>query len=163
MMPVAHRLVGIALAGPPVVVMLCVFAVGVGERTGVPVFAAAGPANLAEAAAGGRADDVVRRLRASEDPLRVYQLRPDVISSVVLRATPMEAAIWSGRLPVVQLLDGGGAIADAAHRREIACLAADMEMDDMVEYLSPGGPPECVPRQAYERVLARTPREPPND
>jgi hypothetical protein len=95
--------------------------------------------------------------------LRVYDLRPDVISSVVLRATPMEAAVWSGRLPLVQLLDGGGAIQDDAHRREIACLAVDMEMDDMVEYLSPDGPPDCVPREAYERVLARTPREAPND
>src|SRR5688500_10139722 len=135
MMPIAHRLVGVALAGPPVMAILCVFAVAIGERAGVRVFAAAGPSNLAEAAAAGRADDVVRRLRAGEEPLRVYDLHPDVISSVVLRATPIEAAVWSGRLPIVQLLDDGGAINDAAHRLEIACLAVDMEMDDMVEYL----------------------------
>jgi hypothetical protein len=102
-------------------------------------------------------------MRAGEDPFRVYGLHPDAISSVVLFATPMEAAVWSRQLLMIQLLDREGAIQDAAHRREIACLAADQEIGDMVEYLSPGGPPECVPREAYERVLARTPREAPND
>jgi hypothetical protein len=163
MMPFAHRLVGLALAVPPALVILCTFAVAAGERTGVRVFGAVGPANLAEAAATGRADDVVRRMRAGEDPSRVYDLHPDAISSIVLRATPLEAAVWSRQLLMIQLLDRAGAIQDAAHRRAIACLAMDLEMGDIVEYLSPGGTPECVPREAYDRVLARTPREAPND
>lgn len=131
-------------------------AVVVAERSGARAFDAPPPANLAEAAGTARADEVVRRLRLGEDPHRIYDLRPEVISSTVLKATPMEAAVWSRQELLVRLLDREGAIRDDARRQEIACLAADLEVDDMVEYLSPGGPPDCVPGQARERVLART-------
>jgi hypothetical protein len=69
---------------------------------------------------------------------------------------PVEAAMWSRQLLMVQLLDGGGAIGDASEREEFACLAADLALEDIVEYLSPSAPPGCTPQQAHDRVLART-------
>ena len=151
-----HRLAGLALAGPPVLAVLCVLAVVVAEQSGARAFGAPPPANIAEAAGTARADDMLRRLRLGEDPHRLYDLRPEVISSTVLKATPLEAAVWSRQELIVRLLEREGALRDDAHRQEIACLAADLELDDMVEHLSPGGPPDCVPGQARERVQART-------
>jgi hypothetical protein len=148
------------LAVPPALALVCGLGVAAAERGGARLFAGPSPANLAEAAASGRADDVVRRLRAGEDAFRVYDLRPDVISSSVLRATPAEAAMWSRQLLMIHLLDREGALGDdAARRRELACLASDLELEDVVEYLSPGMPPGCTPQQARDRVVARTSRD----
>lgn len=146
----------VALAVPPLLAIACGLAVGIAERSGVPLFAAVPPANLAEAAAVGRADDVVLRLRRGEDPRAVYDLRAEFISSAVLKATPAEAAMWSRQLLLIQLLDREGVLGGGAHRHELACLAADLEIEDVVAYLSPGGPPACAPQQARDRVLART-------
>jgi hypothetical protein len=145
-----------ALVVPPMLALACATLVSIAERSGTTVFSAVPPANLAEAAAMGRADDVVRRLGLGEDQRRVYDLRPEVISSAVLRATPVEAAMWSRQLLMVQLLDRAGAIADAGQRRALACLAADLELEDIVEYLSPAASPACVPQAARDAVLARS-------
>jgi len=156
MMSGVQRGVILALVVPPALAILCVLAIVVAEPAAVPLFSAAPPGNLAEAAAAGRGDDVVRRLHLGDDLHRAYRLRPEVSYSPVLRATPIEAAMWSGQLLMVQLLDREGAIADSAHRQELACLAADLEVDEeIVAYLSPADPPDCVPQQARERVLAR--------
>ena len=146
----------LALAAPPCLAMVCVLAIAIGERSGTTVFGAVPPANLAEAAATARGDDVVRRLALGEDRFRVYPLRPEAISSTVLVATPMEAAMWSKQLLMIHLLDRGGAVRDAAHRHELACLAADLDAEDIVEYLSPEGAPDCVRDEARLRVVART-------
>src|SRR5688572_28344337 len=146
---------GLALAAPPCLAIACLLAVVIGERAGTTVFGAVPPANLAEAAATARGDDEVRRLALGEDRFRVYPLRPEAISSTVLLATPMEAAMWSKQLLMIHLLDRGGAIRDAAHRRELACLAADLDAQDIVEYLSPQGPPDCIRDEARQRVVAR--------
>jgi hypothetical protein len=152
------RLVAWALALPACAAFAAVLAIAGAERAGRGVLAGAPPSNLAEAAATGRADDVVRRLRRGEDPQRVYDLRPEAISSVVLKATTLEAAIWSRQRLMIELLDREGAIVDEAHRRELACLAADLDSPDVVEYLSPGGAPGCARGEVFNRVLARTPR-----
>lgn len=151
-----QRPVIMALVAPPAVVIVCVALVGIAERSGTTIFGALPPANLAEAAATGRGDDVVRRIDVGEDHQRVYDLRPEVISSAVVRATPVEAAMWSRQLLMVQLLDRAGAIADDEQRRTLACLAADLELEDIVEYLSPAAAPACVPQAARDAVLARS-------
>jgi len=156
-MALVQRPAVVALVVPPMLAIMCVVLVGVAERSGTTIFGGQPPANLAEAAALGRADDVVRRLDLGEDHQRVYDLRPGVISSAVLRATPTEAAMWSRRLPIVRLFDRAGAI-DTARRRELACLAADLDLEDVVEYLSQAGPPRCAPHEARDRVLARSAR-----
>ena len=106
----------------------------------------------------GRADDIVRRIELGEDRHGVYELRPEVISSSVVRAMPVEAAMWSRQLLMVQLLDGEGAIRDSSERQAFACLAADLDLRDIVEYLSPAAPPQCTPDEARDRVLARSAR-----
>ena len=153
-----QRLLAAALVTPPVLAIFCAVAIVIAERSGTTVFGSAPPANLAEAAAMGRADDIVRRIELGEDRHGVYELRPEVISSAVVRAMPVEAAMWSRQLLMVQLLDGEGAIRDSSERQAFACLAADLDLRDIVEYLSPAVPPQCTPDEARDRVLARSVR-----
>jgi hypothetical protein len=113
--------------------------------------------NVAEAAAMGQASEVIRMLREGQDPNRVYPVRPEVISSTVTRVTALEAAIWSRRAQQVELLDRAGAIRNPESRHYLACLAADLPVDEVVQYLSPDGPPSCTAGDAIKQVLARTP------
>ena len=132
-----------------------VLAVAVGERAGAAPFAGVTPRNSAEAAGLARAADVIRFLRSGEDPRRVYPVRPEVISSAVVRATTLEATIWSRQLELVRVVDGLAPF-DRDERAALACLAADLDVDDVVEYLAPEGAEYCEPGKALERVMARS-------
>ncbi len=112
--------------------------------------------NLAEAAALGSASEVVRRLDAGENPARLVAVRPFAISSSVTRVTALEAAVWSRSAELMQLLDRTGAIADGETREHLSCLAKDLRVEEIVEYLSPKGPSQCVPEQALKVVVARS-------
>ena len=146
----------IALLAPVAIVAAGLAWIAGGERVGATPFAGPVARNSAEAAGRGSAVDVMRFLRSGEDPRRVYATRPEMIASGVERATTLEAAMWSRQLELIQLLDGAGAIDGDGERRALACLAADLEIDDVVEYLAPDGVAHCEPGRAYERVLART-------
>lgn len=151
----AHRLViACAAAAPLCLVTIYLVAVSLTEAGGAALLAARSPANLAEAAASGRADLVLRLLRQGERADAVYDVHPDVISSAVRQATALEAAIWSRQLELVELLEREGAIAPDV-RRALACLAGDLGVDDIAEYLGPADP-ACVPDEALEAVVART-------
>ncbi|HEY6362010.1 MAG TPA: hypothetical protein VIX63_12935, partial [Vicinamibacterales bacterium] len=123
---------------------------------GVSPFSGLGPVNSAEAAGMASAVHVIRFLRMGEDPNRVYPLRPEIISSSVLRATTLEAAVWSRQPALIQLLDREGAIVGADRRRALACLAADLGVEDVADYLAPEDTAFCEPGKAFEAVLART-------
>jgi hypothetical protein len=135
-----------------------VFAIGVmaGERAGYTPLSNGGPANAAEAAALGNASDVLRYLWQGERFDHVQPLRPSIISSQVLRATPLEAAIWSRQLELMRLLDAHNAIAGDATRHHLACLAQDIKLVDVAGYLAPDGVGACGPDEGFARVLARS-------
>jgi hypothetical protein len=59
-------------------------------------------------------------------------------------------------VPLIRLLDREGAIPAGGGREALACLAADVGVDDIVTYLSPAAPPNCTPGEAMTRVTART-------
>jgi hypothetical protein len=145
-----------AISAPLVAGSALLFLVAAGERLGATPFAGLVPANSAEAAGMGSAVHLIRFLRMAEDPTRVYPVRPEIISSAVLKATTLEAAMWSRQIELVQLLDREGAIVGDQRRRELACLAADLRVEDVAEYLSPEGVAYCDAGKAFGRVLART-------
>jgi hypothetical protein len=145
------------LALPVVAATAGVFVTAAGERVRPSAFAQYRPHNSAEAAALGNAAEVVRLLRLSGDPTRVYPVRPEIIAESVQRATTLEAAMWSRRVQMIRLLDAEGAIVDSATRGELACLASDLDLPDVVEYLTSGTARDCVPEAALKRVFARTP------
>jgi hypothetical protein len=151
-LPVA---IAVALLVPICIATAGIAWVAAGERAGARPFAGLVPQNSAEAAALANAGDLLRFLRRGEDPHAVYPVRPDVISSAILRATTIEAAMWSRQVEMIKLLDREGLIRDD-ERAALACLAVDLRIDDVIEYLAPEGSSGCEPGQALARVTART-------
>ena len=146
----------LALLGPLCVAMIGIVGVATGERLGGAPFGGLVPRNSAEAAALASASDLLRFLRSGEDPHRVYDVRAEVISSAIARATTVEAAMWSRQLEMVQLLDREGAIPSGPERRALTCLAADLQIEEIVEYLAPDEIGDCESGVAIGRVAART-------
>ena len=152
-LPVA---IALALLAPIGVATVGVLTVAAGECVGATPFAGVVPRNSAEAAGLGRAAELLRFLKAGENPHVVYPVRPEILSSAILRATTVEAAMWSRQVEMIKLLEREGAIDGSEERAALACLAADLKIDDVVEHLAPEGVSGCEPGQALARVTART-------
>ena len=146
----------LAMAGPVVLATLMIVAFSGLELLGRTPFAVGPFRNVAEAAGLGAASDVLRMLGNGEDPNRVMPVRGEIISSSVKQATALEAAIWSRRLELLELLDRRGAIVDMQSRRHLACLASDLSALDIAEYLSRHTSPDCVRGHELDLVLQRT-------
>jgi hypothetical protein len=149
----------VAAAAPACLVTLGVIVFVLFELSGRTLSSEGLPHNVAEAAALNNDSTVMRLLNAGEDPSRVVDVRPFVISSGVRRVSGLEAAVWGNSLELIAFFDRAGAIGDG-ERRRLSCLAADLRREDIVEYLAPNGAPECEAGRALAEVEARTPREP---
>jgi hypothetical protein len=146
----------LAIAGPAMLATVMIVLFSGLELLGRTPFAVGPFRNVAEAAGMGAASDVLRMLGNGDDPNRVMPVRGEIISSSVKQATALEAAIWSRRRELIELLDRRGAIVDASIRQHLACLAADLDARDIVEFLSPGRAPGCERGRALDLVLERT-------
>lgn len=112
--------------------------------------------SIAEAAGIGNSAETLRRLLAGEDPARVQAIRPFIIGSEITQVTALEAAVFSRRVQLVQMLDDRGAIVGGEARRALACLALDTDIGEIVQYLAPDGPPACEPGAARALIVARS-------
>ena len=148
------RALAAAFALPPLLAFLCLASVALVEGAGGLLFAVPSPANIAEASALGRADLVYRYLRDGSDPLRIYPVDAHVISTAVRHVTPVEAAVWSRQVQMMQLYEAVGALRDPRTRRHVACLASDLDAQEIVEHLS-GAEPACAAEQAIGAIMAR--------
>src|SRR5512138_1841448 len=92
-------------AVPAVLATLVILTFSALELLGRTPFSIGPFRNVAEAAGMGAASEVLRLLGTGEDPNRVLPIRREIISSSVTRATALEAAIWSRRRELVELLD----------------------------------------------------------
>ena len=143
----------IAVALPAAAATVAVAAFAVFEAAGNQSITMA-PVNIAEAAGLANASEVLRLLRSGSDPARVMPARPEIISSAVPHITALEAAVWSRHVELVHMLDDEGVIV-GDERRRLACLAADLQVGDIVEYLSPEAPPDCVAGQVEQEIRGR--------
>ena len=89
-----------------------------------------------------------------DNPSRIHPIRGDIISPKIRHATTLEAALWSRHIEMIRVLDREGAIVDAEQRRELACLAVDLELPEVANYLAPER--ACVPGAVLERIIARS-------
>lgn len=110
--------------------------------------------NGAEAAAAGDAARVLRFLRMGDDPTRIHSVRPQFISGNILKVTTMEAAMWSRQIDMIRALDREGAIVDPDQRRDLACLAFDLDLPAVKRYLD--ADVACVRGAAIARIIERT-------
>ena len=150
------RWLAAVLSVPMLLVFGAVCVLAIGERAGRTPFGGMRARNAAEAAGLGHSGELLRFLRLGDAPDAVYAVDPEIISSSVRWATPLESAIWSRRVEMIELLDREGFLREENVRGELACLAADVRVEDIVEYLAPGGASWCIPEAAAEAVLART-------
>ena len=109
--------------------------------------------NIAEAAAMANAADTLWFMQRGADPSRIEDVRPEIISSQITRLTALEAAVWSRQPELLALLDRRGAIGGDV-RNALACLARDLEADEIVEYLERGSVPACEAGAATRAVEA---------
>ena len=146
----------LAAAAPVCLVTLAVIVFVVFELSGRTLGSEGAFRNLAEAAAMGSVSEVVRFLQAGEDPNTLVEVRPFAISSAIRRVTGLEAAVWHRSAQLIQLLDRTGAIGTGDTRRRLTCLAVDLRVEEIVEYLSPDGASWCVPGQVVAEIEARS-------
>lgn len=154
--PHLSKILARAVAGPVVLATLAVITFTALELLGRTPSSIGPVRNIAEAAASGTASEVLRLLGSGEDPNRVWPVRRDIISSTATRVTALEAAMWSRRAQMVELLDRQGAIVDEQTRHHVTCLASDLLAQEIVEYLSPDRAPDCVHGRATDIVLERS-------
>jgi hypothetical protein len=149
-------LLGVSAAAPAFFVTLAVLVFAARELSGTTPLSYGPARNVAEAAGRGEVSEVLRFLRDGQDPKDVWLVRPEILSSAVTRASGLEAAIWGGRQPLIELLDRRGFIADAATRHHLACLAKDIGSGDVAAYLSPGVDPACETGAAFAILKERS-------
>jgi hypothetical protein len=156
--PRRRLLLGLITAFPGVAATIAVAAFSGLELLGRTPSSPGPVRNISEAVASGRAPDVMRLLTAGQDPNRVWPVRRDVISSAMTQVTAFEAAIVTGRTPMLDLLHRQGASTDAQTLEHLQCLASDLSAQEIVESLSSDRKPDCVYGAAIERVLERARR-----
>ena len=140
-----------AFAAPPSAAVLLLAALAVAEAQGFVLVGDEPISDLAEAAAMGEPATVVRMIGAGEDPNRVRPVRPERVGANWASAN--EAAVLVQDLEMVRLLDAMGAIV-GGDRWRLACLAADLRHQRIVDYLMPGGV-TCDPGAAIGAVRGR--------
>jgi hypothetical protein len=156
---IRETVLAFAVAAPVVLTTLGILVFSALELRGRTPLSYGPMRNIAEAAALGHASEVLRLLAAGQDPNRVWTVRRDMISSTITEVTALEAAVWSRREQMIELLDREGAIVGQDARRHLACLAADLPnpVEEIVEYLSPEHTEgNCVPGEALARVVERS-------
>jgi hypothetical protein len=146
---------GMAAAVPALFATVGVLAFAARELSGTTPLSNGPMRNVAEAAGAGQSSEVLRLLRAGDDPRRFWPVRPEVISASVTRPTGLEAAVWGGR-NIVELLDQRGFIADDGTRTRLACLAQDVGKTEVAAYLTASGAPSCEPGAAFASVKDRS-------
>ena len=145
----------VAAAAPAVVVTCALLLFAGRELAGDTPLSNGGPRNVAEAARMGLAADVLRLVRAGEDPRALWTLRPQ-ISPRTPRLTALEAAVFSGRGPLVALLDRRGFIGtDLETRGHLFCLADDLSLGEVQSVLFADRRPACERGVTLERVRRR--------
>jgi hypothetical protein len=114
--------------------------------------------NSAEAAVAGDAARMLRFLRMGDDPTRIHGVRPHLTTGAAVKLTTMEAAVWSRQIGMVRVLDRQGAIVDADQRRDLACLANDLDLPEVKRYLAAAA--ACVRGATIERIIERSVESP---
>jgi hypothetical protein len=140
---------------PLVIVTAGILLFSVGEVAGRTPFSHGPARNVAEAAGMGNASEVLRFLWLGGDPNQITDVRPHIISSQIVRVTALEAAVWSRRVQLLELLDRQGAIIGEHTRAHLACLASDINAADIVEYFV-ASKPACTPNVTVDAIIARS-------
>lgn len=145
-----------ALAIPVVAAACIVLAVESAEESRLAWWETTRPRNVAEAAALGRAADLVRLLRRGDHPEQVFPVRAAMVRESPSWLSAVEGAMWADGPAMIRLLAREGAVLTDVKRRQLACLARDLGQSGTAEYLMPAGTAACGAGAALAAVRART-------
>ena len=143
-----------ATAVPAMLATMLVLVFVAFELSGTTLSAIA-PANVAEAAGLGLGGETLRRMRMGEDATARLNVRPEVISSSVKVVTALEAAVFARQVELVRMFDRHGSIADQTLRRHLVCLAVDLDVRDIVDYLGATDAATCRPGVTRAAIVQR--------
>ena len=146
----------VALAAPIVLTACVVLVVEGAEDSNRAWWEGTRPRNAAEAAAVGRAADLVRLLRRGDHPEQVVAVRAGMIHDAPAWLSAVEGAMWADGPAMIRLIEREGAVLTAARRRQLACLARDLGQQSTTDYLAPGDRTGCVPGASLAAVRSRT-------
>jgi hypothetical protein len=152
--PRTSALLMAATAAPAILATALVLVFIAFELSGMTPSAIA-PANVAEAAGLGLGGETLRRVRMGEDATARVAVRPEIISSSVKSVTALEAAVFARQVELIRMFDRRGSIADPTLRRHLLCLAADLDVGDIVEYLGAADRATCLPGATRAAIVQR--------
>ena len=145
-----------ALAAPIIATACIVLAVEAAEGGGRAWWEDSRPRNAAEAAAFGRAADLVRLLRRGDHPEQVVAVRAGMVRESPAWLSAVEGAMWTDGPAMIRLLEREGAVLTDTKRRELACLARDLGETATADYLLPAAGTPCAAGAALAAVQSRT-------
>ena len=145
----------VALSTPILLAACLALAAQAAEWSGRDWWADTRPRNAAEAAALGRAGDLVRLLRRGDHPEQIFPVRDGLLGESVGWVSVIEAAMWTEGAAIIRLLEREGAVITNAHRRRLACLARDLGRQSTADYLLPGEAAACVAGATLAAVRGR--------
>lgn len=146
----------VALAAPIVLTACVVLAVEAAEDSNRAWWEDTRPRNAAEAAAFGRAAELVRLLRRGDHPEQIVAVRAGMIREAPAWLSAVEGAMWGDGPAMIRLIEREGAVLTDARRRQLACLARDLGQQATTDYLAPAALAACVPGAALAAVRGRT-------
>jgi hypothetical protein len=129
------RVLGVALALPPVAVTTLLAGLVALQAFGVDHLSRAPALNIGEAAALPDPGAVVARLRAGDDPNRPVIVRYGLPTSTPVELRPLEAAVISQDPDMVDLLLRNGASIELVGLDRLVCLAERRDASDVADYL----------------------------
>jgi hypothetical protein len=144
------------LAAPIVAAACLVLAVEAAEVGNRTWWDGSRPLNAAEAAAFGRAADLVRLLRRGDHPEQVVAVRAAMIRESPSWLSAVEGAMWADSPATIRLLEAEGSVLTNAQRRRLACLARDLGQEATADYLTQGDRTPCAAGASMAAVRART-------
>jgi hypothetical protein len=135
-------LIALALPGATLIVATAVMLAGL--LFGVDPLWRVEPLTLAEAAALRDNGEVVRLIAAGADPNAPGTVRAEFLRNDALMITPLEAAVGSDRVDILEVLLDHGARLDPAIWNQLMCFATAIEADEsraLLEQRRPDGAP----------------------
>lgn len=128
-------IVGWALAAVPLGFAAAIVVMLAGSAAGWNPLWPATDFNLAELTVLRDRAGMLQQIRAGENPNATYDVRADLLRSVPVRLTPLQAAVASRELHVFDFLLESGARMDDADRRQLYCFAREVRATDIEERL----------------------------
>lgn len=131
-----NPVLSLALFLPQLAALALVLAVLAGWMVGADTFWPLPEITLSEAVVTRDYAEVVRLIESGADPNRPAHIRVDMLNSAEYTKTPLEAAVGTGVIELVQLLLRHGAVIPAGAEHEaLICESVRVEAEDVTELL----------------------------